>query len=110
MGAAHGFIIASLFFILMIWGAGRAIGGISRGIANLGYEAGLSVQELNPSQPDQSQLSAKELAEKAATAVTDAGWSLFVTFLVGLIGAVIGGRVGAKANYDRPFALREKAV
>jgi hypothetical protein len=104
VGAAHGFLIASIFFILLIWGIGRTIGGISRGI--LRFDFGFSQSQLHSDTDAQ----AKENAEKAADGIAEAGWSLFVTFSVGLLAAVIGGRVGAKANYDRPFITKVKTV
>jgi hypothetical protein len=163
VGAAHGFVVASIFFIFMIWGAGRIVGHAAGGLVKIAHVMGRGAGDLsnNPSvqdsihralgnaqlksDPDEvaaglvrrllkgdtesaknyyayetglsqadvdakvSQLktdfdqNAKEAGEMAANAVADAGWSLFVTFLVGLMGAVIGGRVGAKENNDRPF-------
>jgi hypothetical protein len=167
LGAAHGFVVASIFFILLMVGAGNAIAGLSSGFAQLvggigkgaatvstspmvqdvvnralpttemkaspavvaqgltvrllqgnvesakayyAYQTNLSPAEVDAKvaqlQNDFTQ-AAKVAGEKAARATADIGWSLFVTFLVGLIGALVGGRIGAHANVDRPLAAEE---
>ncbi len=167
VGAAHGFVIASVFFILLMWAAGTGLGNLSRGIGRMAGAMGQATSNLamNPSVQDTvhkalgngqlksdptdvaqglavrllqgdtesaktyyayqtgmtdaeadakfNQMKAdfdqkvKVAAEKTASAVADAGWSLFVTFLVGLLSAVIGGRVGAQANNERPMMVKE---
>ena len=164
VGAAHGFVVASIFFVLMIWGAGSAIGSFSKGLGKLvgvvgssaaslaaspavqdsvqkalgdstlksspesvaqglairllqgdsesaksyyAYQTGMSEEEVNTKfaqlKTDFDQ-KVKIVGERTANAVADAGWSLFVTFLVGLVAAVMGGRTGAHANNERPVA------
>ncbi len=164
VGAAHGFVIASIFFSLLMWGATSTIGSVTTGIgkiagtlssgaANLASSPmvedtiqksfvgsslksdpktvaqGIALRLLQgdtdsaknyyayqtdrtPAEADAkfAQMKAefdqkiKVASEATANAVADAGWSLFVTFLVGLIAAVIGGRSGAHANTERPMA------
>ena len=164
VGAAHGFVIASLFFMILLFGAGSAIGGVVSGFASLAKGAadqtanvgsnpmiqdtvnkalgttklkgdpkdvaqGLTIRLLQGDvdsaksylayQTDMSQAdidakatqlkadfdaAMKKAAEKTAHAVSDASLVLFVLFLVGLIGALVGGRVGAHSNVDRPLA------
>jgi hypothetical protein len=164
VGAAHGFVIASAFFLFMLVGLGNVVGGLAVGFANLAKSAGTGVSDM-VNQPrvqdvlnqamgtatlkadpkevahglasrwmqgdsesavnylayqtgqsradveakmtdlkNQFDSAAKAAAEKAARAVGDTGASLFVLILVGLIAAVVGGRVGAHANVERPFA------
>ena len=165
IGAAHGFVIASIFFIAMMFGAGNMIGGMAHGLGKLAQGAGDTATGLsnNPAVQDavnsaigtanlksppaevaqglavrllqgdiesakkyyayQSGLASSEVdakiaklksdfdaavktaGEKTAHAVGDAGWSLFVLFVAGLIGAVFGGRTGAHSNNERPFAV-----
>ena len=167
VGAAHGFVIASIFFIMLMWAAGSGIGNLSKGIGRMAGAMGQATSNLasnsavqdtvhkalgngqlksDPAEVAQTlavrllqgdtesaksyyayqtgmtnaeadakfaQMKAefdqkvKVVAEKAANAVADAGWSLFVTFVVGLISAVIGGRIGAQANNKRPMMVRE---
>lgn len=45
----------------------------------------------------------KTAGEKTADAVADAGWSLLMTFAVGLLAAIIGGMIGAESNFGRPL-------
>ncbi len=165
MGAAHGFVVASVFFILLVIEAGSVVGGLAQGLGHLAaglgegtaslsaspmvqdtiqralgtqtlkadpklvmegltvrllqgdvesaksyyaYQTGLSGAEVDTKiaqlKTDFDQ-AAKTVGEKAARAASDLGWSLFVTFLVGLVGALIGGRVGAHANIDRPLVV-----
>jgi hypothetical protein len=167
IGAAHGFIVASAFFIILMFLAGTAIGsfsrglgrlveGISKGAAKIGanprvqdtinqalgtnnlksdskivaetlavrllqgdydsaksyyaFQTGLTDQEVNAKM---TQLKVnfdqvvKDVEEKIAVVVTDTGWSLFVTFFVGLLAALIGGRTGAHANVEMPLTIEE---
>jgi hypothetical protein len=164
IGAAHGFVVASIFFILLMWGATSTIGSLTTGIGKMASSLSVGAASLANSpvvedtiqksfvgsnlksdpktvaqgialrllqgdtesaknyyayQTDRTPAEAeakftqmksdfdqkvKSVLESAANATADAGWSLFVTFLVGLISAVIGGRVGAHANLDRPMA------
>jgi hypothetical protein len=46
----------------------------------------------------------KRVGEKAAHAAGDAGWAMFVLLIAGLCGSAFGGRTGALANNQRPFA------
>lgn len=50
---------------------------------------------------------AKDVGEKASGALAATGISLFVTFLVGLIAAGIGGRVGAHSNAEKPLTMED---
>ena len=93
-GAANGFLIASMFFILLIWGAGHSVSILGGEMGRMGgtiYSDGTVV-------PGQTVVTAQD-----ANAVADAGWSLFATFVVGLIGAALGGRTAAHANVQRPI-------
>ena len=49
--------------------------------------------------------SVKRAGEKSARALADASLCLVVVLLAGLIGATVGGRVGAHSNADRPLAV-----
>jgi hypothetical protein len=73
----------------------------------LAYETGQSTNSLDAKitqlKADFDQ-AAKTAGEKATRAIADAGWSLFVTFIAGLVGAFFGGWMGAKANAARPIA------
>jgi hypothetical protein len=86
VGAAHGFAVASIFFILMAYGAGGTLGVLTRLILVGNHSSNGS--------PD---------AAAVATSLADAGWILFVTFSLGLLAAVLGGRLGAHANLNRPI-------
>lgn|GEM_PF-672698 len=166
VGAAHGFVISSVFFVLVMMGASSVIGSLSMGIGQIvssvaqgtstaasapivqdafnkalsnttlksspqevatglgarllegdvlsakayyAYQSGLPQAEvdarINQLQADFEQAS-KAAAESAARGVADAGWALFALFLVGLIAAVMGGRIGAHSNFTRPFATQ----
>jgi hypothetical protein len=97
VGAAHGFVVASIFFILLMIGTGNAVGILSRGLAEVTFnltQSGSNVV-LSPLVPD-------------ARVVADAGYALALTFFVGLLGALFGGRVGAQANNERPLSVEEK--
>ncbi len=164
VGAAHGFVIASLFFILMFVKIGSFMGGamsnfakvaqgagdqasslssspmvqdtfnkvignanlksdpkeVAQGLTNrllqgdvesaknyLAYQTGMNASEVDAKiaqLKSDFEAAAKRVGEKTARGVADASLSLFVVFLAGLIGAVVGGRVGAHSNNDRPFA------
>jgi hypothetical protein len=163
VGAAHAFLIASLFFILMAWGLGSVVGGASRGVGHLlgnlstnstilanspsvqdtinqaigshslksspsevakelsvrlikgdsesakryyAYQTGLSDAEANTKveqMKNDFEAALRQAGEVAAKAMAAAGWTLFVIFLLGLIAAVLGGRLGAHANLERPI-------
>lgn len=165
VGAAHGLVVASAFFLLMILGLGNLVGGLAsgfgslakasaNGISNLASNSmvqdtvnealgavtfkspladvaqGLTTRMLQgntesakkflayqtnlpPSVVDtkiaqmktQLETATRNVAETTAHAVGNAGLSFFVVFLVGLIGAVLGGRTGAHANADRPLSV-----
>lgn len=168
VGAAHGFVIASVFFLMMLGGftsaIGGVVGGLSQGFASLAQGVGSAsadassnpvVQDLVNKAVGGAKLKAdprdvakglvirlakgdlnsvksylayqtdvpesemeqkatelktqfdaalKQSGEVAARALGRAGLSLFVFLLVGYIAAVVGGRTGAHANVDRPFA------
>lgn len=164
VGAAHGLVIASAFFLLMLLGLGNAIGGVASafggfakastsGATGLGanpavqdlinqalegstfkgeprevaqgllirllqgdsdsaknylaYQTGQSKEEVDSKivqLKNQFDSKAKIAAEKTARAMGNTGITLFILFLVGLIAAVMGGRTGANANVEHPFA------
>jgi hypothetical protein len=88
-GAAHGFLIASLFFLLLTTGHTIGINGEMGRLSGMMYNDGATA-------PGQA------ITAADATAIADAGWALFATFVVGLVAAVLGGRTAAHANVDRP--------
>ena len=164
VGAAHGFVVASLFFILLLSGVGKAIGGLSHGFGSMvkglgesssdilsnptvqdsinksmpktatksepkvvaqglairllkgdaesakayySYETGLSGAEVDTKiaqLKNDFEAAAKNIGDKAAQTVAGIGWSFFVTFLVGLMAALIGGFIGANSNFKLPLA------
>ena len=170
MGAAHGFVVASIFFVLAIMAAGSAVGSLLSGFGNVAsnaseqamslannpmvqdslnraigtanlkappqtvaeglavrlaqgdtesakayfaYQTGLSTAEVNTriaQLQTEFKDGAKRVGDKAALAVASTGWGLFVTFIIGLLGALFGGRVAAHANVDRPIASEEPAT
>jgi hypothetical protein len=74
------------------------------------YQTGLTDQEVKAKMTQLKvnyDLAVKDVEEKIAIAVTDTGWSLFVTFFVGLLAALIGGRTGANANIEKPLTVEE---
>jgi hypothetical protein len=164
IGAAHGFVVSALFFILMIWGAGNVLGSLTigfgemigsfgRGVARVSanpavqdtieralnssktlrdnpdvviqglatrllqgdaestksyfaYETGLSPSEVDTtvaSLKNDFDQTVKNLGEKAANTVADTGWSLFGILVVGTLAAMLGARLGAHANGERPL-------
>jgi hypothetical protein len=165
LGAAHGFVIASAFFILLISMAGSAIGTFATGVGHLASGLGQSAAAVGTNQRVQDTINnalgsttlksdprvvaegltarliqgdtesaksyyayqtgmtgaevdakiaqlqadfnraAKDVGDKAAAVTSATGWSLFVTFIVGLIGALFGGRVAAQANMTRPLTV-----
>jgi hypothetical protein len=167
IGAAHGFVVASIFFILLGMGATSSLGTLSRGVGQITQNLGAGVVALSSntavqdainraigtanlkSEPadvvaglatrlmrgdvnsardyfqyqtggfdaesnarfDQLRadfdIAARNAGIAASRAVADAGWSLFVTFTVGLIAALFGGRMGAQANANRPLAAED---
>lgn len=170
VGAAHGFVIGSIFFILLAVEAGSGLNTLSRGFGHLldgmakgtanvssspmvqdavnralgsanlkadpktvaeglavrliqgdtdsaksyySYQTGISGADLDAKitlLKTDFDRAVKDAGEKAARVVSDTGWSLFVTFIVGLLAALIGGRIAAHANTDRPLAAEEVDV
>jgi hypothetical protein len=164
IGVSNGLALASLFFILLVWGLGNTVGSVVSGLTKTAMTATTSAAALsaNPDVQDtlqraigtsslksdpkvvaeglavrlmrgntqsataylayqtgqtepqvsarvtqlQSEFDAKAkiVAEKTANAVAGAGWSLFVTLLVGILGAAIGGWAAAKENSLHPLA------
>jgi hypothetical protein len=164
VGAAHAFVIASMFFILLAASTGGFIGGLVGGLGQVLGTAGSQASQLtkapivqdtfnralghdtlrsSPSEvisglatrlltndadsaksylefetglPESEieariqtlqadfKAAAKSIGQKSAQTLVDTGWTLFVTIFVGLIAAVIGGRIGAHANAERPIA------
>ncbi len=108
VGAAHGFAVASIFFILLGCSAERIMG-------NLGTPLTLSTGVFSTTDSASSPLVQdsvnKTMAgsatgpspESVSDAFADAGWTLFVTFFLGLIAAMLGGRLGSHANLERPI-------
>jgi hypothetical protein len=168
IGAAHGFVVASIFFTLLVLVASSSAGHVFKGVSRLLTDAATTsaniaaqpaVQDIfgkalgaaplksppgevmqglalrlgrgdtqsaksylayQTGQPE-AEVSAKidqakadfdqtvkVVGEKAAAAVSTAGWSLFVTFFVGLLSALIGGRVAVHANVERPLQLEAR--
>jgi hypothetical protein len=164
IGVTHGMVVTSLFFIVLMWGAGNIVGGISKGLGKAVASAGSSAKELiknssvqdtvhkalgastlksdpkevsqelamrlaegniqsakdyfayqtglSPAEVDtkvtelktEFDQAAKLAGEKLATAVAEAGWSLFAILMVGLLGAVAGGLTAAIVNGERPIS------
>jgi hypothetical protein len=74
------------------------------------YQTGLTDQEVNVKMTQlkvKYDQAAKDVEETIAVAVTNTGWSLFVTFFVGLLAALVGGRTGAYANVEKPLMVEE---
>jgi ABC-type dipeptide/oligopeptide/nickel transport system permease component len=70
------------------------------------YQTGLSDAEANTKveqMKNDFEAALRQAGEVAAKAMAAAGWTLFVIFLLGLIAAVLGGRLGAHANLERPI-------
>ena len=88
VGACQAIVIAAIFFFLVINGTGSMIGSMS-GVAN--HLADTAVAS-----------DADSVA--AARAVGDTGWLLFVTFVLGLGSAILGGIEGATGNIRKPFS------
>ena len=169
IGAAQGLVIASVFFVALVFGAGQLIGGVAGGLGKVAQAAGDGASSLsnNPAIQDtvnkalantnlksdpaevlqgltlrllqgdtesaknyyayQSGLApaevdaklsqmrsdfdvaVKRVSEKTAHAVGDTGLMLFVVVLLGLISAAVGGRTGAHANVQHPFAKPVKS-
>lgn len=163
VGAAHAFVVASIFFMLMGIGATSTLGSLSTGAAKIAenlnagamkvtnstgvqdafnrafggstlkddpsfvvsglatrllrgqtdsakaffaYETGQSEADATArfeQLQNEFMASAREAGVQTSRSIADAGWSLFVTLIVGLIAAVYGGRVGAQANASRPL-------
>lgn len=85
IGACQAIVIAAIFFYLLVNVAGFSLGSLSEVAGHFSRMAAISD------------------AEAAAKAVGEAGWVLFVTLLLGVVAAVIGGVEGAHGNVRRPF-------
>ena len=165
VGVAHGLVIGSAFFLILLFGLGNMIGGVASGFGSLAKSAGAEVSDLmgNPQVQDsfnralgtsqlrtdpkifaegmasrfvqgdmesakdyfayetnqsradvdakvnelqaQFQANVKAAGERTARALRDTGFTLFVVFVLGWIGAMLGGYFGAYSNVERPFAL-----
>lgn len=71
------------------------------------YQTGLSTTEVDTKinqAKTEFDATVKEIGVETAEAVQAVGWALFVMFLVGLLGAIFGGRTGARGNVERPLA------
>ncbi len=88
VGACQSIVIAAIFFLLMINGTGSMLGSLS-GVSNHLADASVA------SDAD---------AAAAARVVGDTGWLLFVTFILGLASAILGGIEGATGNLRKPFS------
>lgn len=167
VGAAHAFVVASLFFILTAVTAGTTIGSMTQGFSQLvkgwgqgatsivssalvqdtinsslakgsfksdaktvaegltvrllagnvdsakayySYQTGLSLQEVDMKVmqlQSEFEAAAKIAAERASLGFSKIGWMLFSTFVLGLLAAVFGGRIGAQANVTRPMVRED---
>ncbi len=163
IGVAHGLAIASIFFLVMVWGGASAVGGATKAAFSMADSAvqassnvaansefqdvvqravGSSTLKSSPKEvteglisrlasgnPDSAknylayqtgqtpeavdakaaqmkaefEAKAKEAAEATARVVAVTGWSLFVMFLVGLIGAAVGGATATRLNATAPL-------
>jgi hypothetical protein len=167
VGLAHGFVVASVFLLLLVAESGMAIGSLSVGVGKMlqgategaaslasspavedtvnsalgnietksdmktvvqglatrllagntdsaknyfAYQTGMSGAEVDQrfnafkAQFDQAVQTA---AQRASNALADAGWTLFITFIVGIVASAIGGAIGAQSNLERPLAESE---
>ena len=74
------------------------------------YQTGLAPAEVDAKVAQlQStfEAAAKKAGEKSAAALADTGWSLLMTFSVGLLAAIVGGVIGAESNAKHPLAVLE---
>lgn len=169
VGASHGLILASVFFILMVWGLGSGLSSVANGlgktvlaasngvsnIANnpgvqdvlqrslgnaqlkstpkevieglavrllqgnpesaksyLAFQTNLSEAEVEArmaSLQAEFETNAKAAGEATANGIAAAGWSLFLTFLVGIAASIVGAIVAAKMNSQMPIARQAAA-
>lgn len=169
VGASHGLILGSVFFILMVWGLGSGVSSVASGLGKtvLAATNGVSNIANNPSVQDVLQrslgnaqlkstpkevieglavrllqgnresaksylafqtslsdsevearmaqlqadfeLRAKAAGDTTAKGVSAAGWSLFLTFLVGIAASLVGGVTAAKLNSHKPIARYSSA-
>lgn len=169
VGASHGLILASVFFVLMVWGLGSGLSSVANGLGKtvLAASSGVSNIANNPAvqdvlqrslgnsqlkstpkevveglavrllqgRPDSAktylafqtnlseseielrmamlqaefELNAKAAADATANGIAAAGWSLFLTFLVGIAAAIVGSVTAAKLNSQMPIARHAAA-
>lgn len=167
IGSAHGMVIASAFFLLMLFGLGNAIGGMASGFGSLARAAGdgaggiagnpivqdsinqaigtaqlksdpsavaqgltarllqgdtqsaknyLAYQTGMPSGEievkiaqlkTQFDIAVRNAGVQTARAVGNTGVTFFILFLIGILSATFGGRMGAHANAKMPYVLRD---
>lgn len=164
VGASHGLILASVFFVLMVWGLGSGLSSVANGLGKTVLAASNGVSNIanNPAvqdvlqrslgntqlksppkevieglairllqgKPDSAksylafqtslteaevdarmarlqaefELNAKAAADATAKGIAAAGWSLFLTFLVGIAASIVGAVTAAKLNSHMPIA------
>ena len=86
VGSAHGVMISAFFFIILMYGAGSSYGSLNQLISG----TSLSTSD----------------AEQIARAVGDTGWVLFITCILGVASAMLGGYEGALGNVRKPIYIR----
>ena len=84
-GACQAIVIAAIFFYLLINVANVSFGSFFEVAGNLSRTAAISD------------------ADAAAKAVGAAGWLLFLTLILGVGAAIVGGLEGCVGNVRRPF-------
>lgn len=73
----------------------------------LAYQTGLPAAEIDRRMAvlqTEFEQNAKIIATKTAEAVAAAGWTMFVTMVFGIAGALFGGRLAARVNAELPVA------
>lgn len=170
MGGAQGIVIASLFFSLLLYGAGSAIGAIGKGMGNaakamsgstdtlfssqivqdtveqsfeglnlksspeivarglaariirgddegaksyLAYQAGVPVSEVDSriaTMREQATAGMTKAASVTAQGMQAAGWTVFLSLVLGLVACVVGGLLGARANTRKPLVDQMEPV
>ncbi len=170
MGGAQGVVIASLFFSLLLYGAGNAIGAIGKGMGNaakamsgstdtlfssqivqdtveqsfeglnlksspeivarglaarilrgddegarnyLAYQAGVPVSEVESriaTMKEQATAGMTKAASATAQGMQAAGWTVFLSLVLGLFACVVGGLLGARANTRKPLVDQMEPV
>lgn len=76
------------------------------------YNTGMSTAEAEAKMAlvrTQIEQSIKVAGDKAAKAASAVGWTLFVTFLIGLAAAFAGGAWGAKTNQEDPLSEAQES-